>query len=94
MNETPTPTLNIGLIGFGFICKLHANAYHNIPYCFPHPAVTANIQAVLRNNPGSDQEFIRNLNIALVTSSAEKFYSQPLDAVDICTPNVLHSEQA
>jgi predicted dehydrogenase len=88
-----TPTFNIGLIGFGFIGKLHANAYHSIPYCFAHPSLTARIQAVLRSNPGSDQEFIRNLNIALVTSQAEEFYAQPMDAVDICTPNVFHREQ-
>jgi len=94
MSEAPPPTLNIGLIGFGFIGKLHANAYHSIPYCFAHPAVTAHIQAVLRSNPGGDQEFIRSLNIDMVTSQVEEFYSQPLDAVDICTPNVFHREQA
>jgi len=94
MNPVLTPTLNIGLIGFGFIGKLHANAYHNIPYCFPNPVINAYIQTVLRANPGSDQEFIRNLNIGLVTSQLEEFYSQPLDAVDICTPNVYHREQA
>ena len=88
-----TPTFNIGLIGFGFIGKLHANAYHSIPYCFAHPSLTAHIQAVLRSNPGSDQEFIRNLNIGLVTSQIEEFYAQPMDAVDICTPNVFHREQ-
>jgi predicted dehydrogenase len=94
MSKAPTPSLAIGLIGFGFIGKLHANAYHNIPYCFPDPAVTAQIQAVLRSNPGSDQEFIHNLNIAQVTSNLEDFYARPIDAVDICTPNVLHRDQA
>jgi len=94
MNASPTPTFHIGLIGFGFIGKLHANAYHNIPYCFSQPAALAHLQVVLRSNPGQDQEFIRNLNINLVTSQAEDFYSQPLDAVDICTPNVFHREQA
>jgi predicted dehydrogenase len=93
MKTGSTPTLNIGLIGFGFIGKLHANAYNSIPYVFAHPAVTAHIQVVLRTHPGSDQEFIRNLNIDLVTSKMEDFFTQPMDAVDICSPNVFHREQ-
>jgi len=93
MKTGSTPTLNVGLIGFGFIGKLHANAYNSIPYVFADPAVTAHIQAVLRTHPGSDQEFIRNLDIDLVTSKIKEFYDQPMDAVDICSPNVFHCEQ-
>jgi predicted dehydrogenase len=93
MKTGTTPTFNVGLIGFGFIGKLHANAYNSIPYVFNNPTITAHIQAVLRTHPGSDLEFIRNLDIDLVTSQAEEFYAQPMDAVDICSPNVFHREQ-
>ena len=86
--------LNVGIIGFGFIGKLHANAYHNLPYAFKKPAATANIQAVLRAHPGGDETLISSLDIPVVTSSPDEFYSQPLDIVDICTPNVFHREQA
>ena len=66
MNAPSTPIINIGLMGFGWIAKVHANAYFNIPYAFPNPTVNARIQAVLRNKLDSDQDLIRNLNINLV----------------------------
>jgi len=86
--------VNVGMIGFGFIGKLHANAYQNIPYVFKEPVATAKIQAILRANPGGDEAFISSLGIPVVTSSPDEFYSQPLDLIDICTPNVYHREQA
>ena len=85
--------LNIGIIGFGFIGKLHANAYHNIPYCFQKPTVQARIQAVLRSRPKEDLDFIQTLGIEKVTSNHQEFYQMPIDVVDICTPNFLHLEQ-
>jgi predicted dehydrogenase len=87
------PKLNIGLIGFGFIGKLHFKAYQSIPYAFPEPAVTAHINAILRQYPGADAEFLHTLGDPLVTASSSDFYTQPLDAVDICSPNVFHREQ-
>ncbi len=88
------PKLNIGLIGFGFIGKLHAKAYESIPYAFPEPTVTARINAILRQNPGADSKFLHTLGDPFVTSRSNDFYAQPMDAVDICSPNVFHHEQA
>ena len=88
-----TPILNIGLVGFGFIGKLHAKAYESIPYAFPEPALTARISAILRQNPKADTEFLHTLGDALVTTNISEFFAQPLEAVDICSPNVFHREQ-
>ena len=85
--------VNIGLIGFGFIGKLHANAYFNIPYCFPASPVNARIAAVLRNQPQNDQTFAKSIGIQDMTANFVEFYNQTLDLVDICTPNALHLEQ-
>lgn len=93
MDKKPSPSLNIGLIGFGFIGKLHAKAYESIPYAFPTPVVTANIQAILRQNPKADEIFLHSLGDPLTTSSSQEFYAQSLDAVDICSPNRFHREQ-
>ncbi len=92
--KNPVTNLNVGIIGFGFIGKLHANAYHNIPYCFKEPKVQAHIQAVLRNNLEQDYELIESLGIEKVTADVEAFYKMPLDIIDICTPNRFHRDMA
>ncbi len=85
--------LNVGLMGLGFIGRVHANAYHAIPLCFPAAPVTAHMSALLRSHPGSD-EFLQSTGFDLVTTRLEEFFTAPLDLVDICTPNGLHKDEA
>jgi predicted dehydrogenase len=86
--------IKVGLIGLGFIGKVHANAYHAIPFRYQKPAVRAEVKAVLRTKTGSDEDFLRSLGNPLVTTDKDTFFKQELDLVDICTPNRLHLEQA
>ncbi|MCD6356922.1 MAG: Gfo/Idh/MocA family oxidoreductase, partial [Anaerolineaceae bacterium] len=86
--------IKVGLIGFGFIGKVHAHAYQSIPFRYKKPAVRAEVKAVLRKNPGKDTEFLKTLGSPLVTTDPDEFYDQDFDLVDICTPNSLHLEQA
>ncbi|HUH97701.1 MAG TPA: Gfo/Idh/MocA family oxidoreductase [Anaerolineales bacterium] len=85
--------LNVGLMGLGFIGRVHVNAYHAIPLCFPSAAVAANMSALLRSQAGSD-EFLQTALFNTVTTSTEDFFKAPLDLVDICTPNHLHEQEA
>ena len=87
-------TYKIGLIGFGFIGKVHANAYHNIPYCYNDPDNLAKVCAVLRPHPSQDHTLREALDIPLCTSDEDEFWEQDLDAIDICSPNSFHYEQA
>lgn len=84
-------TLNVGLVGLGFIGKIHAIGYRDIPLVFSNPGVTANLKAVLRTSLGRDQEFIHALPIELETTSMEEFFNQPLDLVDVCSPSAMHT---
>lgn len=85
--------INVGLVGLGFIGRVHANAYHAIPLCFPNTTVTAGMNALLRSRPAADV-FQDKAGFALVTHLPEEFFSAPLDLVDLCTPNMLHKEHA
>jgi len=85
-----TKKLNIGLIGLGYIGKIHAIAYRDIPLCFPQPPVTANLAVVLRSRLDTEVEATKSFGIA--TTDPAEFYAQPLDVVDVCTPNYLHRE--
>src|SRR5262249_41430951 len=40
MGEEGAPTVGVGMLGYGFMGRAHANAYHKLPYTFwPPPAV-------------------------------------------------------
>ena len=68
--------LNVGLVGLGFIGKIHAIGYRDIALCFPQPQVTANLKAVLRTSLGRDQEFMRTVGMEMETTSMEEFFAQ------------------
>ena len=85
--------INVGLIGFGYIGKLHTVAYKDIPLCIGKPLVTANPAALLRSRLDTEVEAMQGADFNLVTTSPDEFYAQPLDLVDVCTPNDLHLEQ-
>jgi predicted dehydrogenase len=90
MTESP---LRVGIIGFGYIGKVHAHCYQSIPHCFSNPKVEAQITAVLRSGLGRDANLLKSLGSPLETTSMEAFLAQNLDLVDICTPNGLHQVQ-
>lgn len=83
----------VGIIGFGFIGQAHAMGYWSIPYLYNHPAVTAQVAALLRTSTGRDEQLIERLGSPFVTDSIEAFKAQNLDLVDVCTPNALHREE-
>jgi predicted dehydrogenase len=85
--------INLGLIGFGYIGKVHTIAYRAIPLCIPQPAVTTNLAALLRSSLDTEVEAMHGAGFERVTTSPDEFFAQPLDIVDICTPNDLHLEQ-
>jgi predicted dehydrogenase len=88
-----TKSLNIGLIGLGYIGKIHATAYRNIPLCFSDPPVTANLAAVLRSGLETEVKLMEDFGFDIRTTDPEEFFTNHLDIMDICTPNMLHLEQ-
>ncbi len=85
--------LKVGLIGLGYIGKIHATAYRSIPLCFSEAPVVAELAAVLRSRVDTEDVLTREIGFALASQDREEFFRQPLDLVDICTPNFLHKEQ-
>lgn len=80
----------VGLVGLGYIGKIHALAYQSIAYCFNEPPVRPNLVAVLRSRMDTGIEAVRCAGFELCTTDADEFFAQKLDVVDICTPNHLH----
>ena len=88
-------TLNVGLIGAGFMAKAHSLAYAGMPMCFwPAPAVAV-------------KKTIADLTDERAAQAAAQFgfekgtanwkdiiNDSSIDIVDICTPNDAHAEIA
>lgn len=86
-------TMKVGLIGLGYIGKVHAQAYYALTHAYANPLVLAQVKAVLRSKTGGADAFLESIGKPLETTSKDTFFDQDLDLVDICTPNVLHLEQ-
>jgi len=84
--------INVGIIGFGYIGKIHAQAYRSIPLSFPDAPVFADLKAIWRTALGRDESFIQSCGIEKQTTDLEEFFGLPLDLVDVCTPTGFHTE--
>jgi predicted dehydrogenase len=87
-------TLNIGLIGTGFMGRTHSNAYRRVGNFFDLE-ITPVLKAVCSRNAQNAQAFADQWGYESVETDWRKLVERPdIDAVDICVPNNLHSEIA
>ena len=88
------PPLRIGLIGYGFMGRAHANAIHQVGHFFKSVRRPV-LQAVCGRNEGNLVEFAKAWQVKSCETSWRKLVARPdIDAVDICTPNDSHMEIA
>lgn len=88
-------TLNIGLIGGGFMGRTHSNGYRRVANFFPELEYTPVLKAVCFRNETKLQAFADQWGYESVETDWRKLIARPdIDAVDICTPNDTHAEIA
>ena len=87
------PTLNVGILGYGFIGKVHAYAYRCLPFvCDPVP-----LEARITHVCTARAETARKAAAALGASRAVTDYRRvtenpAVDIVHVCTPNHRHKD--
>jgi predicted dehydrogenase len=86
--------LNIGIVGYGFMGRTHANAYHNAANFFDAP-----LRPVLKAACGRDEAKLKayadNWGFESTETDWRKLIERKdIDAIDICTPNDSHAEIA
>ena len=88
-------TLNIGLIGGGFMGRTHSNGYRRVPNFFPDLAYTPVLKAVCFRNETKAKAFAEQWGYESFETDWRKIIARAdIDAVDICTPNDTHAEIA
>jgi len=87
-------TLNIGLVGYGFMGRTHAHAYHNAAQFFDLP-LTPVLKAVCGRDGAKAKAFADNWGATIVETDWRKLIAnKDIDAIDIVTPNDSHAEIA
>ena len=84
---------NVGMIGFGFIGKVHAFGYHNLPLYYTPPPLAARFYAVCTSRPGSAAEAKEQMGFEKAVTDFREVTEDPdVDIIHICTPNKFHKD--
>ena len=88
-------TIGIGVIGWGFMGKTHAQALRSLPLFYPGAGFDVALRCVCARHIENAREAARAAGFERYTDDYRDLLSQPdIDVVSICTPNALHEEMA
>ena len=87
-------TLNIGLIGYGFMGRAHSNAFRQAGRFFDLP-YDVNLKAVCARNADRVKSFADNWGYESIETDWRKLIERKdIDLIDIASPNDTHAEIA
>ena len=87
-------TLNIGMVGYGFMARAHSNAWANVAHFFD-TGYRPHLKAVAGRNIDNLRQFADMWGYEAVEQDWRALIARKdIDAVDICVPNDLHAEIA
>ncbi len=84
---------NVGIIGFGFIGKVHAYGYINLPMHYNPVPLDARITHICTSREETARAGAEMIGAPTAVTDFRKITENPeIDIVHICTPNHLHKE--
>ena len=86
-------TYNVGMLGFGFMGKMHTYSYATIPFHYGQMPVKINLKMVCTNTAESGKIACEQYGFEKNTTNIDEFFNEDLDIIHICTPNLLHKDQ-
>ena len=90
-----TKTLNIGMIGYGFMAKAHSNAWRRVADFFPALEHRPVLKAVAARTADKVSAFADVWGYESVETDWQRLIARAdIDLIDICVPNRLHKEIA
>ena len=95
VNAEELPDIGIGIIGYGFMGKTHANAYVKIPHACVDVPVLPKLVAVCGRNADKASKMARGFRCTKVyTNWLELVSDADVSVVNVCSNNAAHFEQA
>jgi len=84
-------TLNVGIIGYGMIGKVHAYGYLTLPLYYENLGIRARITHVCTSRTETAERARAQVGADVATTDYRQITENPaIDIVHICTPNNLH----
>ena len=88
-------TIGIGIIGWGFMGKTHAQALRSLPLFYPGALFNTALRCVCARHIENARAAAQAAGFERCTDDYRALLAQPdIDVVSICTPNALHEEMA
>lgn len=85
-------TLNVGMVGYGFMARAHSNAWANVSHFFD-TGYRPVLKAVAARNTEKAGKFAEMWGYGRVESDWRKLIeAKDIDVIDVCVPNDLHAE--
>lgn len=86
-------TLGVAVVGFGWMGRVHTQAYARVPHHFPHLAVRPELVTVAEEVPGRAEEAAAQFGFTTTARDWREVAADPrVQAVSITAPNFLHRE--
>ena len=88
-------TINVGVIGWGFMGKTHTQALRSIPLFYPDCGFEINLKCICSRRIEKAQEAMKAAGFECCTDDYRELLAmEDIDVVSICTPNDQHEEMA
>ncbi|MET9412520.1 Gfo/Idh/MocA family oxidoreductase [Streptomyces sp. NPDC002935] len=86
-------TLGVAVVGFGWMGRVHTQAYARVLHHFPHLALRPELVAVADEVPGRAEEAAARYGFATAVRDWREIAADPrVEAVSVAAPNFLHRE--
>ena len=86
--------IGVAILGYGFIGKVHAFAYRNLPFFFDPPPARIRLVAVCTSRPETAEKARKHGGFEIATTDVGEIMSRnDVDVINVCTPNHLHKAE-
>jgi len=83
--------MNIGLVGYGSIGRIHSLSYRQLPFIYPGAPTLPHLYAVCTSREESARAAQKEAGFELAASDVDSFVQNPaIDIIDITAPNHVH----
>ena len=85
---------NVGIVGFGFIGKVHAYGYENLKFYYRPVPLKTKLFGVCTGHRETAEQAKSDFGFEFATNDSRELINHPkIDIINICSPNIFHKEQ-